>query len=656
MTLSRQLIALLALLLVLVYIGTFLISMQNTRAFLENQLISHAEDAATSLGLSVSPHLTDGDMAKVNSMTDAIFDRGFYRMIRLEDMEGNPLVERVAVVQIEGVPDWFIGLITVDTPEGEANIMSGWKQAGLVRVRSHPGFAYTQLWQNFIETFWWFLVSAAITMLLGIFLLKIVLRPLKKLEWQAQSISNREFPVVEKLPRTTDLRRIVKAMNQMSQKVKRMLQELEQLASGLRQQAYVNPVTELSNKRHFLDTLAHLINTPEEFSHGILCLIQLKNFKDYNDTKGYLAGDELLRDAANGLKEIINDLPGYHLAHLAGADFALIVQNCSIEEGQMIGERLSGVLAGLFATGRLDEPDAGHIGIAYFDGRQDLKKLLSEADMALRSARTSKANGWYLFTPEKMAKAHVMGASDWRSFIENALEKDRIVLHYQPVVSCPDRRLLHQEVLVRIAETSKSGKPKLFSAGLFMPQAESTGLTADIDWVVVTKVLERLMSDPDGETRFAINLSPTSLHTPAFVAWLEEQIAAKAQIAHRIIFEMPEYSAVAEMEQVAALMTKLAPHGVQFSLDHFGRGFNSFAYLRSFKAHYLKVDGSFIQSLDKNRDNRFFVHALTEIAHGLEIQVIAESIETEAVWKLLPSLHIDGAQGYFIGKPGPLSA
>ena len=655
MTLSRQLVMLMVLLFILIIIGAVLIGIQNMRAFSESQLLSHAENTAASLGLSISTHLTEGDIASVASMTDAIFDRGLYHRIRVEDTTGNPVVERSVPITTEGVPDWFIRAISLDTLEGQATMMSGNRHVGYVKVHTQPGFAYTRLWLNLSKTFWWYLLLTLIALSLSILLLRLILRPLKKLEWQAQSISNRELPVVDKLPRTTDLRRIVEAINQMSQKVKRMLLELEQLASGLRKQAYANPVTGLSNKRHFMDTLQHLISTPEEFSHGMLCLLQLKNLKQYNDTKGYLTGDELLIDTANGMKAITNDLPSYHLAHLAGADFALIVQNCSIEEGQMIGERLSGVLAGLYATGKLDDPDAGHIGIAYFDGSQDLKQLLSEADMALRSARTSKANGWYLFTPEKVGKAHVMGASDWRSYIENALERDRIQLQYQPVVSCPDKRLLHQEVLVRIADSTKEGKPTLLSAGLFMPQAESSGLTADIDWVVVTKVLEMLMLDPDGKTRYALNLSPTSLHTPAFVTWLEEQVRAKASVARRIIFELPEYSAVVEMERLQALMTKLEPYGIQFSLDHFGRGFNSFAYLRSFKAHYLKVDGSFIRSLDKNRDNRFFVHALAEVAHGLDIQVIAESIETEEVWNLLPTLHIDGAQGYYVGKPRSLS-
>ncbi|MES9905220.1 MAG: LapD/MoxY N-terminal periplasmic domain-containing protein, partial [Sedimenticola sp.] len=298
MTLSKQLIILIAALLLLVFVGTFLISVDNTRDYLEKQLASHAQDAATSLGLSISPHMAEGDLATVRSMTDVIFDRGYYRSIRIEDMKGKPLVDRILPVRIEGVPEWFIERLHLTTPMGESSLMSGWIQAGRVVIKSHPGFAYNQLWQTVAATFWWFIGSLVVVLTIALLLLRWVMKPLGSVERQADAICNREFLILDQLPRTPDLRRIVEAMNRMSAKVKQMLDDLEQLASGLRRQAHQHPVTGLVNKRYFTDTLTNLIRSPEEFSHGVLCLIQLKDFKDYNDRKGYQAGDELLREAA----------------------------------------------------------------------------------------------------------------------------------------------------------------------------------------------------------------------------------------------------------------------------------------------------------------------------------------------------------------------
>jgi len=182
-----------------------------------------------------------------------------------------------------------------------------------------------------------------------------------------------------------------------------------------------------------------------------------------------------------------------------------------------------------------------------------------------------------------------------------------------------------------------------------MPQAENVGLTAEVDRAVISRVLAELAGDCDH--LYAVNLSPSSLQTPGFMDWLDHQLRGHPEQASRIIFEMSEYGAVALLDKVRKLIELLGRHGSQFSLDHFGRSFSSFAYLHSLKAHYLKVDASYLRSIEDNQDSQFYLQALTKIAHGLEIKVIGESIESAGQWELLPSLHIDGAQGYFVGRP-----
>ncbi len=651
MTLSRQLILLVVILLALIFLGTFIVSVQNTRDYMEAQLESHAQDAATSLGLSISPHLAERDLATVTSMTDAIFDRGYYRLVRVETMKGKPLLNRSLPVRIEGVPQWFINTFHLETPEGESVVMEGWTQAGRVRIKSHPGYAYVQLWDNVHDTFWWFLACALFVLLIAMALLRWVLQPLKDVEWQANSICNREFPILKKLPRTRDLRRIVEAMNRMSGKVQRMLAELEKLAGSLKEQAHHHPVTGLVNKRYFMSFLEDRIHSLEHFSRGALCLIELKGFKTFNDAKGYQAGDALLRVMADLLRKVAENEPRSIPAHLAGADFALLVEDCSMEQARLLGERISAALADLYGAGRAASPDVGHVGIAWFDGRQTTSELLAQADMALRTAQSVGANCWDLSTPESLGKEVIRSAGAWHDFLVTALAEDRVRLQIQPVVTCPGRELLHKEVLVRIAERTEEGTESLLSAGLFMPEAESMGLTAEIDQAVIRLVLRRLGADEKEEEQLSVNLSPASLHTEGFMDWLEQILSEHLDEAGRMILELPEYGAATMLDEVRDLIERVSRFGCRFALDHYGTGASSFAYLHSLKVNYLKVDGSYLRTLVDNKDHQFYIYALTEIAHGLDIEVIAESIESEAVWNLLPSLHIDGAQGYFIGRP-----
>ncbi|MEW8248588.1 MAG: EAL domain-containing protein [Candidatus Thiodiazotropha sp.] len=651
MTLSRQLIILITVLLVLVFTGTFFISVQNTRAYLESQLESHAQDTATSLGLSISKHMADGDLATITSMTDAIFDRGYYRLVVVQDMQGEPLVERSLAVTLEGVPPWFIERFPLTTPRGEAIVMSGWVQAGKVVVQSHPGFAHRQLWENSVEVFWWFLVSALVVLFLGLLSLQLVLKPLRQVEQQANAIVNREFPIIERLPGTPDLRRIVLAMNRMSSKVKEMIEKLERLTEGLHRQASRNPVTDLTNKRFFHNTMTNLFASPEECLSGALALIQLNNLKDINENHGYQAGDELLKQTAETLQSLAGTYNKSYLAHLNGGDYALFVEDISLAEAAKLGETLSSALSGLADTTLVESEDMGHIGLAVYNATQNLSELLSQADMSLRTAQGEGANSWHLYKPGEIDTGSVRGASEWQATIQNALASDRFILQFQPVFACRDGGILHHEVYVRIKEEDGQGAAQLLSAGLFIPHADRLGLTPEIDRMVIGKVIARLQIESRQNTSYAINISPISLKNKEFTAWLERQLSANPTLARRLIFEMPEYGAVTQLDKVSAFINQIRRHGAAFSLDHFGRSHSAFGYLKTIKVDFLKIDGSYLWELQKSAENQFFIQALVDIAHGLEIKVVGEAVETEQVWEIVQKLHLEGGQGYFLGKP-----
>lgn len=655
MTLSRQLVLLIVGLLLLVLIGTFFISVHNARGYLEEQLQSHAQDAATSLGASISSNTVDGDMVMAEMYADAMFRGGAYEQVVIQPVEGGePLVKLDASVSekgIEGIPSWFVSYLPLNPPRGEADVMSGFRQAARVYVTSHPGFAYEQLWENVTQTFWWFLACAVIGGIIGVFALRAVLKPLKDVEWQADSICDREFPILDRLPMTRELRRVVEAMNRLSRKVRNMLSESEQLANKFRAEANQDPVTKLSNKRYFEVLLEDRIESSEQFAQGALCLIQLSGFNAFNNAQGYAAGDELLREAAQQFEEVVADIPNHLLARLSGADFALLAEDISEEQARTLGDRLSNALSGLHDEGLVEREDVGHIGIAMFRGDQSLSELLSEADMALRSAQSGGANASHVYVPQESDRRDVRSAREWREVLDRALSDKRFVLYFQPVVACPDRAPIHHEVLVRLPDPEDPAR--LLSAGVFLPVAERLGLAGAIDRQVIGAVLHRIATDAEARS-YAVNLSPHSVEAPGFIDWLEAELNAMPNAAPRIVLELPEYGAVSRLEVVRALSQRVNPLGARVSLDRFGRGFSSFAYLQSLKLSYLKIDGSFQRGLAEHKDNQFFVQTLSDICHGLDMTVVAEGIEDQATWDLLTGLHVDGAQGYFIGAPGAL--
>lgn len=650
MRLSRQLLLIIFLIFLVVFAGTLAISVNNTRVYLSEQMQSHAQDTATSLSLSLAPAMARRDWALVNSMVDAIFDRGYYRELTIVSLDGKPLLERRLPVVIEDVPQWFVRLVPLETPTGEALITTGWRQAGTLLVRSHPGYVYRELWRSSVATFWWFLGCGVGAMLLVAAILRLALAPLRAIEQQALAIGNREFPILERIPWTRELRQVVLAMNKMSAKVKQILGAQVELTEKMREEAYRDPVTGLANRRHFDSRVAYLLASPDEFPHGALLLLELANFRAYNAQHGFEAGDELLRQAGRLLEQACQDARTHLVARLGGADFAILAAVESADEADALAENICRALAQLSLQGLADTPCAGHLGLALFDAGQTASELFAEADMALRAAQGKGPNAWHAYRRAALEKREVHGATRWQDILRQAIDGGGIALYSQPVVSCGGGEILHHEIFARLGHDDD----RMLPAGVFMPMAERLGLAGTLDRLIVAAVLARLRADGAMGGMLSLNISPTSVHDPAFADWLYGLLRPSPELAGRLIFESSEYGCAARPEALHRFVDGLRAVGSRFCLDHFGAGFASFGYLRDLKLDYIKLDGSCSRRVDQNKDNQFFVRALAEIAHGLEIQVIAEAVEDQQECDALKALRIDGVQGYLVGEPARL--
>ncbi len=643
MTLKRQLLLTILLLFLLMFTGVSMISVNNTRHYLVDQMGSSAQDTATSLALSLSAHMNDHET--ISSMVDAIFNRGYYREIIVKSTDGKLLIQRISPVKVEGVPQWFVDLIPLDTPHAQAPIMSGSRPAAVVYVSSHPGLAYKQLWRNSTDELTWILLVGSGSLILGFIVLHFMLDSLRAVEEQASAISNREYPVQQKLPWTTDLRRVVEVMNKMSIRVKQMFQEQAALTEKLRAETYMDTVTGLGNRNYFNTQVDYLIHDPEKFYSGTLFLLLLDRFKEYNNLHGFEAGDEILATTAEMLREIEKDVPGCVISRMSGASFALFMPNVDLEASESMAQRL---VDGLHQIGGVSTFDIGHVGVALYRKGMNVGKLLAEADMALRSAQSKGEAGWHRRDDAIARMPHIHGANNWRNLFKKVLEEKNILLQFQTVISASSAEMLHREVLLRIP----GEEGELLNAGIFMPMAETLGFSAQFDRLVVVE-LSKLISN--AEDKFAVNLSMHSICDQSFVATLEAILRALGSRAQQLMFEFQEYDVVNHVEAVRDFIIRLQAHGCEFGVDHCGRGFASFSYLKDIRIHYLKIDGSYIRDVDSNKGHQFLVQSIAKIAHELDICVIAEAVETLAERDTLMSLYVDGLKGYLIGKPDHLA-
>ena len=194
------------------------------------------------------------------------------------------------------------------------------------------------------------------------------------------------------------------------------------------------------------------------------------------------------------------------------------------------------------------------------------------------------------------------------------------------------------------------------TASMFMPVAERLGLATEIDQLAIGKLLNHMQTGSNQDVLYAINLSSCSVHNPVFIQWLCSTLQAAPACAARLLIEFPEFAAQINTQDTRNLVERLGSLGCQCGLDHFGRSFYSFGYLRNMKLHYLKIDSSYIRHIDREEDHQFLLRALTDTAHSVDIAVIAQSVETPEERTRLESMHLDGIQGFLTGKPRPMTA
>jgi len=649
MTLYRQLIIFTLCLFFLLFTGSWLAKFESTRSFLINQLQSHAQDTATSLGLSISSHVGAGDIATVEGMINAVFDRGYYESIRLDDTTNKTVLERRLKVTIEEVPQWFISLVPLKTPEATANIMSGWRQTGTVHVKSHPGYAYNTLWEDAVRMTLWFVACGILVLAGGAIGLRFLLKPLFRVEQQADALCRKEYEIQERLPWTKELRSVVQAMNRMTIKVREMFEEQVIHTESLRERAYHDLLTGLGNRRYFESQINAYLDIPESPKKGILLLLQINDLATLNLERGFLAGDELLKRVGNLIRDGFAQYDSAILSRLNGSDFGIFLPDVESWAAESVTSLLTNQLRQV-ATERISLTDnIGHVGVSVFDGSVTLARILSEADAALATAKQTGPNAWSIRTTgdEKVP----LGQFQWKEMLENALKENRVALEAQPVVAVRDHnKMMHLEIFSRIMREDG----EWLSASLFMPFAERMKLVSTLDRLVLEKITQFNRLDLPSEN-VAVNISAASLQDISFRQWLENYLVKLPPSSPRLIFEFDEYGAVQNLQILREFRTFLEKQGHGIGLDHFGRSFSHLGYIKSLRPDYVKIDRAYTGELkEEENDARFYISSLCRVAHSIDIAVIAEGVETEQQFRILKELNPDAMQGYFLEKPQPL--
>ncbi|MCG8667856.1 MAG: EAL domain-containing protein [Pseudomonadales bacterium] len=650
MTLKRQLFIVLTLLLLLLLAGIFAVTINHARDYVQQQMHAHAQDTATSLGLSIATDLGKKDVAMVETMVDAIFDRGYYRELTIHGPEGDLLVSRHLDPPPKRVPQWFINWLSIDAVPGVSEVSYDWQIIGKLRVMSDSDQAYRQLWRSANQTFILFFSVGAIAWVAMVFILKKVFTPLEELERQAEAICQKDFSVQQPLPKTRELRRVVQAMNRMTRQLKILFDEQVVQIEQVRNQAYVDSVSGLGNGRFFSAQLEARVHSTEEPFNGALARIQLTGLLEYNEEFGKAAGDELLKQIGKRWRQSMDDVEGHCVARVSGARFAALLPNVNLDQAKT---KVREALTVINELPMLTQGGSGlsvSVGMSFCAIGGDARLLEAQANSALNEARQTGSDVFVVFdetTHGDPLSPQLAQVGDWESHLKSIINQKQVSFEFQPVLSCVDQSVMHYEALARI-----DVQGELLNAGLFIPLVERYGLEESFDQMIVRAVIETLEQQPAVERKpIAVNIAPHSVRSEDFIDWLITKVGHHGSVASLLIFEVPEITVRLSHGKLRRLAEGLKSAGAKLSIDHFGTTNSSFGYLSGLPLYSIKVDQSYIRDIRDNLDNQFFVQSLVRIAHSRNILLTAEMVEQEVQWNLLRSFQLDGAQGYYLGKP-----
>jgi diguanylate cyclase (GGDEF)-like protein len=492
------------------------------------------------------------------------------------------------------------------------------------------------------------LASGVLLLLLGVswaasrWFMKRALAPLSALQGTLAQLAAGETNVSFPASPHAELRTIVTALEDTTLALQKRERHLLHLANH-------DQLTGLSNRHRLIAELElEIARTEAGNSRSALFFVDLDQFKYVNDTCGHASGDHLLQLAAQQLRYAVR--PQDFVARFGGDEFVVLVRDVSRGEAKLVATKVLELMRGLK---HVEQEQVFHlqcsIGVAIFGGRRfSVHELIAQADMACQAAKTHGRNRVEIYSPAGKQSEQMAKDVDWTNRLRTAVESGGFELYYQPLLHIKSGEVSHYEALLRLR--TEDG---LVGPAAFLPTAARFGLMADIDrWVLrnaVRAIAELRVATPD--LKLSVNLSGYAFEDDGLGTFVRSLLNEHGVAGDRLVLEITEQLAVrfaANTDKQIALLREL---GCGLAVDDFGTGYSSFSYLKRLPVDYLKIDGSFIKGLTRDRVDQAMVRMVGEVAKAAGMLTVAEYVNSAATLALLAKYGIDFAQGFYVGKP-----
>lgn len=413
--------------------------------------------------------------------------------------------------------------------------------------------------------------------------------------------------------------------------------------------AYYDSLTELPNRTLFHDRLSHALQvTGRSEGEVAVFLIDLDRFKKINDSLGHDIGDFFLQGVANSLKSVTRSSDT--IARLGGDEFALLIEGVITEEGVLeVAKKLLGALLAPHNIQGNELMGAGSIGIAISSkGACDKETLIKQADLAMYKSKEEGGNRFSFYNKEMKSRAHQLLILE--NELRKALDKNELVVHYQPKVCVKTNKIKGMEALIRWQHPEKGLVPPTD----FVPIAEETGLIVPMGmWILkeACKQTSRWHEQGFSDLIVSINISAKQFHSKGFVEGIHKALVDSGITPQFVELEITESCTITDVDKTIRFLNAFRDMGMRISMDDFGTGFSSLSFLNQLPLDTLKVDRAFIKDINAAGENGELASLIIAMAKSLNLSVVAEGIETQDHLDFLKNSGCDEYQGFFASQP-----
>ena len=633
MSLIKQLWLAIVVILSLAFAGAFVLSTVASKHYFEQQLQAKNDDNATTLALSMTQ--INKDPVEVDLLIAAQFDAGHYRYIGLTDPNGNIISERINNTTQTKAPDWFVRFIPLQLHPGQADIQNGWSQYGTLTIESDANFTYDKLWDNTIMTALWVLGIGIIGCLVSGEVLKKLLRPLRDVVDQAESIEKNRFITIE-VPKTKEFKAVVNAMNALSNRVRKTVSEESARLGQLRLENNFDNITGLMNHDYFIKNMDTNISNEEYFHEGTLIISRLSNLAEIDQKLGYKETNVMLKAIGDTLQGACNRKTGLSAGRLNGTDFAVFSSKPA--DSYALGNQIKKLLE-KFSDSSDKSLSAHFTTVAIRVSTVDsATKTIDLASKSMDEIDSDKNNVLHVMNTGDLNQYQDSHENEWLNLLTSALDNKRIKLENYPVIN-QNGELMHFESPVRL-QLEPNGR--WLCAGEFITWARQLDLMSRLDTLVFETAVDSLIQ---GVQAIGLNVSASAMCSQAFIDDIVTVIAGQSHLADKLYFEIQEQDAFDYLPEFHHFCRQLKNTGCRIGIEHVGTRISRLGELHDVGLHYMKIDASFIRDIDRNEANKTLLRGLCMIAHSMGVIAIAEGVHTESERSVLKQIGIDGMTG-----------